>query len=142
MSIDTNKQIVRRFFDEVLTKQSRPAIAELIDLDLVLHHPMLPNGIGSQPDFTALLATLRKAFPDLKYTVDDLVAEGDKVAARWTARGTYSGELPGAPPGKGKGVNVKIGGNDIFAIANHRIKEIWACSDLLGLMRQIGASRN
>ena len=132
---DTNKTIVRRFFDEVFNQQSQAAAAQLIDPALVVHHPLLPGGTGGTRDVVQMLREFRDAFPDLSYAVEDLVAEGNKVAARWTARGTHRGPFKGIAP---TGRTVIVGGTDVFVITNDRIAETWVSSDLLGLMRQIG----
>jgi steroid delta-isomerase-like uncharacterized protein len=136
MSIDANKTIIGRFFEEVFNQQSRRAAAELIDPALVVHHPLLPGGAGGVQDVVQMMGEFRRAFPDLSYAVDDLVGEHDKVAARWTARGTHRGDFKGVPATDRA---VTVAGTDIFVIANGRIVETWVSSDLLGLMRQIGA---
>jgi len=84
---DTNKTIVRRFFDEVFNQQSQAAAAQLIDPALVVHHPPLPRGSGGTRDVVQMAREFREGFPDLSSAVEDVVAEGDRVAARWTARG-------------------------------------------------------
>src|SRR5262249_1200519 len=128
--------IVRRFFDEVFNRQSQAAAGQLIDPALVVHHPLLPGGTGGMRDVVQMMQEFRGAFPDLSYAVEDLVAEADKVAARWTARGTHRGPFKGIAP---SGRTVIVAGTDVFLIANDRILETWVSSDLLGLMRQIGA---
>ena len=133
---DTNKTIVRRFFDEVFNQQNQASAAQLIDPALVVHHPLLPGGTGGTRDVVTMMQEFRGAFPDLSYAVEDLVAERDKVAARWTARGTHRGPFNGIAP---TGRTVVVDGTDVFVIANDRIVETWVNSDLLGLMRQIGA---
>jgi predicted ester cyclase len=75
--------------------------------------------------------------PNISYRpVEDLIGENDKVAARWTARGTHRSDFKGIPA---TGRAVTVSGTDIFGIAGDRIVETWVSSDLLGLMRQIGA---
>jgi steroid delta-isomerase-like uncharacterized protein len=76
------------------------------------------------------------AFPDIDRTVEDLVAEGDKVVARWTARGTHTGDFQGLPP---TGKVATSSGITIFRIADGKIVEEWSESDMLGLLQQIGA---
>jgi len=136
MSVDANKTIARRFFEEVFNQQSQRAAAELIDPALVVHHPLLPGGVGGIQEVVQMMGEFRRAFPDLAYAVDDLVGENDKVAARWTARGTHRGDFKGIPATDRV---VTVAGTDIFVVANDRIVETWVSSDLLGLMRQIGA---
>ena len=128
--------VVRRFFKDVLNNQDEKAAGHLVDPAVVVHHPMLPGGNGTFADVMKLMTEFRKGFPDLVYTVEDLVGENDKVAARWRARGTHRGEFNGRAATERQ---VTVTGTDIFAIVNDRIVEVWICSDLLGLMRQIGA---
>ena len=95
MSTDANKAIVERFFDGVLTRNDQTVATQLVDPACVFHHPMLPNGSGNALDVANLMAMFRSAFPDLSYQIEDLIAEHDKVAARWTARGTHLGDFSG-----------------------------------------------
>jgi steroid delta-isomerase-like uncharacterized protein len=76
------------------------------------------------------------AFPDIERSIEDLVAEGDKVVARWTARGTHTGDFQGLPP---SGKVATSSGITIFRIADGRIVEEWSESDMLGLLQQLGA---
>ena len=136
MSSDGNKAIVNRFLEEVLNQGSQAAIAQLIDPGIVVHHRWLPGGAGGLHDVAQMMGEFRNGFPDLAYTVHDLVAENDKVAARWTARGTHRGDFRGTPATH---CAVIVTGTDVFVIAGDRIIETWVNSDLLGLMEQIGA---
>ena len=79
----------------------------------------------------------RGAFPDTRITIEDQVAEGDRVVTRWTARGTHQGDLMGIPP---SGASGEIGGVTINRISGGKIAETWGSYDLLGLIRQIGAT--
>src|SRR5215210_543024 len=78
----------------------------------------------------------RRGFPDVVSTIEDLIAEGDKVAARWRARATHRGEYVGIPP---TGKEVEFTGISVYRIEGGRIAESWTVEDELGLMRQIGA---
>ena len=134
MAVNASKGIVEQFFDEVLNQDNQAAASRLIHKDFVIHHPMLPKGKGGVKEAGELIARFRKAFPDLKYKVDDLLAEDNKVAARWTARGTHKDVLDDIKPTNRK---VCVAGTDIFVIADNRIHETWVCSDFAGLMRQL-----
>jgi predicted ester cyclase len=81
-------------------------------------------------------ADFRRGFPDVVSTIEDLVAEGDRVAARWTARATHLGGYLGVPP---TGKEVEFTGISMYRIEGGRIAESWTDEDDLGLMRQIGA---
>jgi steroid delta-isomerase-like uncharacterized protein len=79
----------------------------------------------------AFVPRLRSAFPDYQFTVQDQIAEGDKVATRWTIRGTQDGEFQGIPP---SGEQVEMGGITIFRIADGKLIEGWTNEDVLGLL--------
>jgi predicted ester cyclase len=81
-------------------------------------------------------ADFRLGFPDVVSTIEDLIAEGDKVAARWRARATHQGEYAGIPP---TGKEVEFTGISVYRIEEGKIAESWTVEDELGLMRQIGA---
>lgn len=81
-------------------------------------------------------ADFRQGFPDVVSTIEDLIAEGDKVAARWRARATHHGEYAGEPP---SGREVEFTGISVYRIEGGKIAESWTVEDDLGLMRQIGA---
>ncbi len=85
--------------------------------------------------FKQMVAGFRAALPDLRETVEDQVAEGDKVVSRFISRGTHKGELMGAPP---TGRQITIRGTDISRIRNGKIVEAWVMFDALALMQQIG----
>ena len=117
------------------------------DLDRVLEtHAALygPDWVGRFPGMPPLDAdghrqyseAMLKAFPDLDRTLEDLVAEGDKVVARWTAKGTNTGEFNGMPA---TGKFATSSGITIFRIADGRIVEEWSESDMLGLLQQLAA---
>lgn len=137
MSFDPNKVVVTRFFDEILNRQRPDAIAELVDTAvLVVHHPLLDEGSGSIRDVARLMEEFARAFPDLAYRVEDIASEGERIAVRWSARGSHDGAFRGVAPSRRA---VVVSGIDMFAISNGRIIETWVSSDLLGLMTQIGA---
>lgn len=134
---EENKALVRRFVDEVYNEGNLGFIDEVLSPDWVEHDPNSPEGIGNGVEGARRFAAMyRSAFPDLQITVEDQVAEGDKVVTRWTARGTHRGELMGVPPG---GNRVEVAGIGIDRIEGGRVVESWSNYDVLGLMQQIGA---
>ncbi len=82
-------------------------------------------------------ADFRRGFPDVVSTIEDLIAEGDKVVARWRSRATHQGEYMGIPP---SGKEVQFTGISVYCIERGKIAESWNVEDKLGLMRQIGAN--
>lgn len=134
MSTEENNRIVRRFFDLGPSQGNMNAAAkELLAEDFVLHVP-LPSAPGIQ-GISDIVTACRAAFEHLNVTVEDIVAEGDKVAARFTARGVHKGEFMGlAPTGK----PITMTGIEIFRLENGKIAELWGEANLLGLMGQLG----
>jgi steroid delta-isomerase-like uncharacterized protein len=129
-----NKALARRIFDEMESKGNLSIADETFASDFVNHTPFGENhGPQGAKQFVKML---RSAFPDLHATVEDQVAEGDKVATRFTARGTHKGELNGIPASAN---TMEISGIVISRFANGKIIEQWGNPDVFGLMRQIGA---
>src|SRR5436190_17888102 len=135
MSNDS-KSVIRRFTSEFINTASPALATELIALDAVFHAPGMPPLRG--PDgYLALLGMLRSGFPDVQWTLEDTVSEGDKVAARFTMRGTHTAAFMGIPP-SGKRFSVTSMG--IYRIANGQIVEEHGVPDMLGILQQIGAA--
>jgi steroid delta-isomerase-like uncharacterized protein len=135
MSNDSNTSVIRRFTSEFINTASPALATELIASDAVFHAPGMPPLRG--PDgYLALLGMLRSGFPDVQWTLEDTVSEGDKVAARFTMRGTHTGAFMGIPP-SGKRFSVTSMG--IYRIANGQIVEEHGLPDMLGILQQIGA---
>ena len=133
---EENKAIVRRQEEEVFTQGNLDAADEIYAPNYVGHDPSNPEDIRGLEAAKQAAADYRKAFPDLQVTVEDLIAEGDKVAARVRFRGTHQGELEGIAP---RGKRVESTGIIISRIEGGKIAEDWANFDDLGLMRQLGA---
>ncbi len=134
MSTEKNKQVVHRFY-QAFNTGNVDALDELMAADVIDHNP----GPGQAPGiegFKQLWLLFRGAFPNIKITVDDLIAEGDKVVARAPARGTQQAEFLGIPA---TGKSVTIAAIEIYQIEEGKIKQVWHLEDLLGLMQQLGA---
>ncbi len=134
MGAEENKALVRRL-QEAWDKGNLDVLDELLAPNFVDHNPMpgLPADRAGQKQRMTLF---RAAFPDLKTTVEDLVAEGDKVVLRGTARGTHKGEFQGmAPTGK----QVAVQGIFIGRVVGGKLVETWEQFDAMGLMQQLGA---
>ncbi len=134
MSDAENKTIARRFNEDVWGRGDQAALEELLDPDFVDHDALPGQGPGRE-GHKQILAAFRGAFPDLNVTTEDIVAEGEKVVSRWTARGTHQGELLGIAP-TGNGVTIK--GIDVLRVAEGRIVERWAQFNDLEMMQQLG----
>ncbi len=135
MAEEENKIIARRFNEDVWGKGDEAALEELFAEDAV-DHGAVPGQPPGREGHKYQLTLFRNAFPDLRVATEDIFSEGDKVASRWTARGTHRGDLMGVAP---TGNEVTIEGIDVLRIAEGRIVERWAQPDLLGMMQQLGA---
>jgi steroid delta-isomerase-like uncharacterized protein len=134
---EENKALARRFVDEVYNKGNVDFIDEVVVPNWVEHDPSSPEGMNSGVEGAKRFVEMyRNAFPDLRVTAEDLIAEGDKVVMRWTARGTHQGELMGIPP---SGNRVEVTGINIDRMEGGKVVESWSNYDTLGLMQQIGA---
>jgi steroid delta-isomerase-like uncharacterized protein len=134
MSPEENKELVRRFVEEFWNEGNAAAADELMAPDAEIHMPT-----GELVDLDGLkgfAGAFRQAFPDWHSTFEELVAEGDRVAERWTGRGTHRGELQGIAP---TGRRVEVPGSVFYRIADGRIVEFRGQLDMMGMMRQLGA---
>ncbi len=132
---EENRAIVRREMEEIFGQGNLDAADEVYATDYVGHEPTTPEGIRGLEEAKQFASMYRSAFPDLRLTLEDQIAEGDKVVTRWTARGTHQGELLGIAP---TGQQVRITGITISRIADGKIAEDWTNFDALGMMQQIG----
>jgi steroid delta-isomerase-like uncharacterized protein len=134
MSTNDNETLVRRFLEEAYNQGNLAVGDELLAADCVFYTPAPIPGIAGWKQFAAAFLT---AFPDdLRVTIDEMFAAGDKVAARWTARGTHEGPLRGLPP---SGNLVTWVGMAFYSLSAGKITEVWGLNDALGIMQQIGA---
>jgi steroid delta-isomerase-like uncharacterized protein len=129
------KALAQRWFTEVMNEGNEEVIDEITASNFVDHDP-LP---GTSPDRDGLhdfVKQVRSAFPDLEATIDDIVAEGDRVAVRSTVRGTHEGDFMGiAATGK----KVEFANYDFVRIENDQAVEHWGTIDSAALMEQLGA---
>jgi len=130
-----NKNTVRRLFEEVWNKGNLQVTDDLFTPNYS-HHDSSTLDVGRGPESEKKRATLyRTAFPDLRLTVEDIIAEGETVVARWSCRGTHKGDLNGiAPTGK----HVNLTGISIARFTNGKMSEGFVNWDALSLMQQLG----
>jgi predicted ester cyclase len=137
MSEENKAIVVRRQEEELHTQGNLDTADKIFAPDYVGHDPSNPEDIRGLEAAKQAAANYREAFPNLQVTIEDLIAEGDKVAARIRFRGTHQGELEGIAP---TGRRVEATGIIISRIEGGKIAEdCWANFDDLGLMRQLGA---
>lgn len=127
---ETNKRVIQRLYEDMINPNKLDRLADIISDELVS-----PDGLRGAAGFASTMSRLRGAFPDLHYTIEDLVAEGDRVAVRWTLRGTHTGAFRGIAPSGKKIVN---DGFAIFRLANGKIVHATVETDRLGFLMAIG----
>jgi len=131
---EKNKAIARRVIDEIWNQGKLEVVDEVIATDYIRHDPT--NSIRGADGYKQLVAVLRSAFPDIRLTIEDITAEGDKVAFRLTSTGTHKGEFMGIPP---TGKHATVTDISIYRFADGKLVEDWASADFLGLLQQLGA---
>jgi predicted ester cyclase len=149
MSTQENKAIYRRLIEEVLNRGNL-TVAEEEVAATYLRHDAGPSQPRGPEGFKQRAVTVRAAFPDVQYNLDEVIAEGDKVACRWTARATHTGTffglgqgadstgaVAGIPP---TGRRVTWRGVDFCRIVDGKLAESWSTPDRLGLLQQLGAT--
>src|SRR5262245_39455834 len=125
MTIEANKTVVRRYYEEVLNTGHVDALAELAVADYAEHDP-LPGQSTGRDGLRGRVEMLRGAFRP-HFTIEDIIAEGDRVAVRWTNRGTHVGEFMGMPA---TGKAFTIAGIDIHRLRDGKLAEHWHVVDL------------
>jgi len=133
MSTEENKGIVRRMIEEGVNERDLALFDELYAPDFLYHLGSTTiEGVEAYKQFNLMSFT---AFPDLRFTIEDQIAEGDKVVTRWLVSGTQKGPFQGIPP---TGKHVTVTGVGINRFANGKIVENWTNMDFLGILQQLG----
>jgi steroid delta-isomerase-like uncharacterized protein len=133
MSTEENKALMRRAYEEVYNQRDLAVLDEVCVPDFVFHNAsMTIQGLEAYKHFVSLIFS---AFPDGRYSIEDMIAEGDRVVVRHTFRGTHKGDFRGLPP---TGKQVTTTAIVISRIANGKAIEAWINGDNLGLMQQLG----
>jgi len=135
MSAESNKALSRRLLEEAFNAGNIDVIDELVTTDFVNHDAALPEPMIGPDAAKASINGYRTAFPDLRITIEEQIADDQGVATRWSAKGTHEGDLMGmAPTGKQSTVT----GITIDRIVDGRIAESWTNWDTLGMLQQLG----
>jgi predicted ester cyclase len=136
MSTEENKAVIRRIHEEVINKGDLSIANELISPDYVLHAgPSMPMEVKGPEGFKQFIGMFLTGMPDTRVTVEDVIAEGDKVVHRFTLRGTHTAEMMGlAPTGK----KVEISGTTISRMSGGKEAEAWMNTDSLTMYQQLG----
>ena len=130
-----NKALVSRIWNEIWNEGALGVCNEVFAPEYVGCIPGMQQPVRGPEEFKQLVAVYRNAFPDVHLTVEDVFADGDRVAVRWTSRGTHRGELMGIPP---TGRPIAIMGISLFQIKDGKIVCEWEGFDTMGMMQQLG----
>jgi steroid delta-isomerase-like uncharacterized protein len=126
--MESNEELMRHFFDEVWNKKNEAAVDEVLAPDCVGYGLSDPDAVLHGPEeFKAIYRVFIGAFPDVRVTVHDVIAAGDRVAVRWSTLGTHLGPLLGFPP---TGKAISLDGATIGVIRGGRIAEAWNMTDM------------
>ena len=136
MSAEEQLKDAYRRIIEAISRGDADGLDELIAPDVVDHNP-IPNQAPGRDGFKQWMAAARTAFPDMRGTVEDVIAEGDRLAARMTWHGTHRGEFVGVGP---TGKRVSISAFHLVRFSGDRAVEWWGTADLLGALQQLGAT--
>ena len=137
MSTEENKAIVRRAIEEGWNQGHVAVFDELNARNFIYHDPGAPD-VRTTEDYKRFAIESRNAFPDLHFTIEDLIAEGEQVVMRWTFRGTHTGELVTPMPLPATGKQVTVPGITIVHLAGEKGVEAWSQEDTLGFLQQLG----
>jgi steroid delta-isomerase-like uncharacterized protein len=137
METSENKALAERFYEEVWNRGNLDVCLELFTDDWIRHDLRPTRALPGPHGMIKIAGDFRRAFPDLQFAVDLILAEDDLVAARWTAEGTFTGPWGELEP---TGKHARFSGVNIFRLRDGRICEMWNHRDDLGLMQQVGAS--
>lgn len=138
-SEERNKAILRRVCDEIMNQGKLSVAFELFTPTFLRNDLVsLIDGVRGASGVKDVIGMVREAIPDIHATIEDMVAEGDKVVARFTLRGTHEAEFLGVPA-TGRPISIAV--INIYRFEDGRVAEVWQLPDALGLMRQLGAVR-
>jgi steroid delta-isomerase-like uncharacterized protein len=127
---DKNKEIVRRIYEECLNSGQLELLNQLVDQNFVGI-----NGQQGPSAFASIIQELRQGFPDIRWTIEDLIAEGDRVVVRWRWQGTHRGSFRGIPASQKQMTNSAIA---IYQLRDNKVVQTWIQTDQLGFLQQIG----
>lgn len=132
---DTNRKFMKRFVDFINTADPKLS-TELVSPDAVFHVPGRPDPVHGPAGYIEIIEMMRGGFPDIQWTLEETVVEGDVIAARFTMRGTHRGPFSGVPP---TGKKIEVQALNIYRLSQGKIVSEVGQPDLMGLMMQIGA---
>jgi steroid delta-isomerase-like uncharacterized protein len=134
--VESNKRVMVRF-TEFINTASETLASELISSDAIFFVPGRSEPLRGPAGYLAVIGMMRGGFPDIQWTLEETIAEGDKVAARFTMRGTHQGTFLGVPP-TGKAIVVQA--MNFYRLTDGQLVEERGQPDMLALLQQIGAA--
>jgi steroid delta-isomerase-like uncharacterized protein len=134
MTTEENKALLRRAWDEFYNQRNLDFIDEVFVDDVIVHEP--DRDLRGTEEVKQYLATYLDAFPDQSATVEDVIAEGDKVVSRYTVRGTHQGETEELGPPTGR--QIEFEGITLYRFEGDKLVEVWDRYDNLSLLQQLG----
>jgi steroid delta-isomerase-like uncharacterized protein len=134
MSTEKNKLVMNRFVEFINTADENLA-EELISVNAKFHVPGRPEPMQGPAGYLAIIGMMRSGFPDIQWTLEETIVEGDKVAARFVMRGTHRGSFLGVPP---TGKSIAVQAMNFYRLSNGQFIEEHGMPDMMGLMQQIG----
>jgi steroid delta-isomerase-like uncharacterized protein len=135
--LDQNKELTRRFYEECWNQGKTERLDQYIAKDCRYRDPVFPSLAPGVESLKKHITMCRNAFPDLRFSLDDMIAERDEVVVHWTANGTQEGQFLGVAPTR---KTAMVGGTSIYRIKNQKIVEQAADWNLLTLLEQLGAA--
>jgi steroid delta-isomerase-like uncharacterized protein len=136
VTVEENKTLIRRFYEEIWNRGDIAVADEVIATHIIDHDRDPETRIRSPESAKQLVTSIRTIFPDLHFAIEDEIAQSNKVAVRWTVRGTHKAEFMGIPA---TDKQVTWEGMHFWRVADGKIVEVWDNRDDLGLMQQLGA---
>lgn len=130
-----NRELIRRYTEEVFVNRNYAVIDEVMAEEIDYFNPALPGEISSPDEFKGAVQMIHSAFPDLGASVEDIVAEGSKVATRTREWGTHKGAFGDVPP---TGNSFDVQAINIYRIERGKINGVWVQFDSLSMMQQLG----
>lgn len=134
MSVE-NKRLIQRFVDEVMNGGNLNVVDSLFSPDYIPHDPSNPDRQGGIEGAKQFIRMLHMGLTDGQYMVQDMIAEGDRVAYRWILAGTHTGDFMGIPA---SGKDLYFSGMDMYRLINGKIVESWVIADALTMLQQLG----
>jgi len=130
-----NAALAHRYHMDIFQAGNLAVADEILAPDFVIHSPGMPTELTHGPEgVKRFAAAVRTALPDLQFTHEDTIAQGDKVVIRWTSSGTHTGPWLGIPP---TARSTRGSGIDIFRIVDGKLVELWQEGDTLGFLQQL-----